>query len=137
MKRILALVLAYFFLALSVIGLFLPGLPTVPFLLLAAWFAARGSERLHKWLYSHPRLGKLLVDWQQQKAISRHSKIVAVAMLIVSWVIVFLLSDNMLFIVGLASLFIVVCLLVFADESLRLDISLPDDQEVVKAGVSE
>lgn len=114
MKRTLALVAAYFFLALSVIGIFLPGLPTVPFLLLAAWFAARGSERLYKWLYSHPRFGKLLVDWQQQKAISRHSKIAAVIMLIVSWVIIFLLSDNMLFIIGLASLFIVVGLYIIS-----------------------
>jgi uncharacterized membrane protein YbaN (DUF454 family) len=50
------LILAYFFLALAIAGIFLPGLPTVPFLLLTAWFAARGSERLHRWLYAHPHL---------------------------------------------------------------------------------
>ncbi|MCG8620239.1 MAG: YbaN family protein [Desulfobacterales bacterium] len=108
MKRIAALVLAYFFLALSIIGIFLPGLPTVPFLLLAAWFAARGSERLHKWLYSHPRFGALLSDWQEQKAISRRSKIAAVSMLLTSWVIIYTLSENILVIAGLASLFIAV-----------------------------
>lgn len=50
MPRYLALVLAYVCLALAFIGVALPGLPTVPFLLLAAWFSARGSTRLHAWL---------------------------------------------------------------------------------------
>ncbi|MFN8672207.1 MAG: YbaN family protein [Candidatus Sericytochromatia bacterium] len=85
MPKYIALVLAYFFLALAIIGVVLPGLPTVPFLLLAAWFSARGSEKLHKWIYDHPHLGKLLIDWETQKAISRKSKIIAVIMLMVSW----------------------------------------------------
>ena len=75
MTRLAALILAYFFLALAVVGVFLPGLPTVPFLILTAWFAARGSDRLHGWLYAHPRFGKLLIDWEQQGAISLTSKI--------------------------------------------------------------
>ena len=108
MKRIAALILACFFLALSVIGIFLPGLPTVPFLLLAAWFAARGSERLHQWLYAHPRFGKLLNDWNEHGAISRKSKLAAVLMLTVSWTVMFWISDNALMIAGLGLLFIVV-----------------------------
>lgn len=105
MKRFLALILAYFFLALAVIGIFLPGLPTVPFLLLTAWFAARGSDRLHTWLYEHPHLGKLLIDWEEQKAISRRSKVLAVIMLMVSWGILFSRSDNPWLLGGLAIFF--------------------------------
>ncbi len=60
--KVVALLLAYMFLGLAVIGIFLPGLPTVPFLLLAAWFSAKGSERLHNWLDAHPKFGKLLKD---------------------------------------------------------------------------
>ncbi len=87
MTPLIALILAYLFLALAIVGVLLPGLPTVPFLLLAAWFSARGSSRLHRWLYEHPHLGKLLIDWETQRAISRCSKVLAVFMLSISWVV--------------------------------------------------
>lgn len=105
MTRFLALILAYFFLTLAVVGMFLPGLPTVPFLLLTAWFAARGSERLHRWLYAHPQLGKLLIDWEQQGAVSRTSKVIAVLMLITSWLVMYYRLDNGWLLAGIAVLF--------------------------------
>jgi uncharacterized membrane protein YbaN (DUF454 family) len=85
LARYVALVLACFFLVLAIAGVVLPGVPTVPFLLLAAWFAARGSDRLHRWLLGHPRFGRMLADWETQKAISRRAKVVAVLMMAVSW----------------------------------------------------
>jgi uncharacterized membrane protein YbaN (DUF454 family) len=102
----MALILAYLFLGLAMVGVFLPGLPTVPFLLLSAWFAARGSDRLHKWLYEHPHFGKLLVDWEQSRAISRRSKIIAVVMLIVSWVVMYYQVDSILVVSGTGLFFI-------------------------------
>lgn len=95
MMRWIALILACFFLALALVGVFLPGIPTVPFLLLTAWFAARGSERLHRWLYEHPRLGRMLIDWERHGAISRTSKVAAILMLAVSWILMFLRITNM------------------------------------------
>ena len=85
MTRIAALLLAYLFVALAIIGVFLPGLPTVPFLLLAAWFSAKGSKRLNKWLYEHPNFGSVLTNWEQQGAISRKTKIIAIIMIWGSW----------------------------------------------------
>lgn len=108
LTRWAALILAYFFLALAIIGIVLPGLPTVPFLLLTAWFAAKGSERLHRWLYAHPHLGRLLIDWEQQGAISRTSKIAAVILIIVSWIIMYMHFDNPWLMTALAVLFIAV-----------------------------
>jgi len=108
MTRLVALILAYFFLALALIGILLPGLPTVPFLLLTAWFAARGSKRLHGWLYAHPHLGKLLIDWEQQGAISRTSKIIAVTMLMISWVVMYHRFSNVWLLAGIAILFLTV-----------------------------
>lgn len=94
MTRLVISLLAYFFLALAIIGIFLPGFPTVPFLLLAAWCSAKGSGRLHRWLYRHPYLGKLLMDWDTHGAISRTSKLVAIAMLSLSWVLMYQRIDN-------------------------------------------
>ena len=110
MARLVALILAYFFLALAIVGVFLPGLPTIPFLLLTAWFAARGSDRLHGWLYAHPHLGKLLIDWEQQGAVSRTSKIIAVLMLITSWVVMYQHLTNVWGLFGITVLFVAIAM---------------------------
>ena len=106
LTRPVALLIAYFFLALALIGIIIPGLPTVPFLLLAAWFSAKGSDRLHRWLYTHPHLGKLLIDWEQQGAISRSSKVIAFILLIISWLIMYYRINNAWILIGMAVLFI-------------------------------
>lgn len=103
-----SLVLAYLFLLLAIIGVALPGLPTVPFLLLAAWFAARGSEKLHRWLYAHPSFGGLLRNWEEQGAVSRRTKVIAVLLLCVSWGIMFQRSDSPWLPLFLALLFLAV-----------------------------
>ena len=72
-------VLAYVFAALAFVGVVLPGLPTTPFVLLAAWAASRGSKRMHDWLVGHPRLGPPLADWREQRAVSRRAKVLAIA----------------------------------------------------------
>jgi uncharacterized membrane protein YbaN (DUF454 family) len=105
MPRVVASLLACLFLALALAGVVVPGLPTVPFLLLAAWFSARGSERLHKWLYAHPYLGRLLIDWETRKAISRKSKVIAVLMLLVSWVVMYQHINNAWMLAGITLLF--------------------------------
>ena len=64
-------------LALGVIGIFLPLLPTTPFLLSAAYCFQKSSPRLHSWLVNHPTFGPAIEDWQQHGAISRTAKIQA------------------------------------------------------------
>lgn len=61
-------------LGLGVVGVFLPLVPTVPFLLLAAWCFSRSSPRLHNWLLRHPVFGPSIRDWRDSGAISRRGK---------------------------------------------------------------
>lgn len=68
------LALAVLSLLLGVVGLFLPVLPTVPFLLLAAWAAGYSSPRLSHWLENHPRLGPPIRDWRRAGVVSRRAK---------------------------------------------------------------
>lgn len=77
LRRGLYLALACVALALGVIGIVVPGLPTTPFVLLAAWAAARSSERLHAWLRGHRSFGPMVRDWQATGAVSRRAKWVA------------------------------------------------------------
>lgn len=59
---------------LGAVGAVTPFLPTVPLLLLAAFFFARSSERLHHWLIAHPVFGPPIYDWRERGAISTRSK---------------------------------------------------------------
>lgn len=58
----------------GLIGAFVPLLPTVPLMLLAAFCFARSSERLHHWLITHPRFGPAIQDWSDRGAIARPAK---------------------------------------------------------------
>lgn len=92
--RWLWLLLAYVALALGVIGIFLPGLPTTPFVLLAAYAAARGSDRLHAWLLGHRLYGPMIRDWQASGAVSRRAKTWALGSMAACAVIFFLTAPR-------------------------------------------
>lgn len=65
-------------LALGLLGVLLPGLPTTPFILLAAACYARASPRLHGWLLNHRWMGPMLRDWERDHSLTRRTKTVAV-----------------------------------------------------------
>lgn len=85
--KILYTALGSIALTLGIIGIFLPLLPTTPFLLLAAWLYCKSSDRLYGWLMSHPQLGSYIRNYRINKAITRRSKITAVTMLWVTMTI--------------------------------------------------
>lgn len=66
--------LGLFCVALGLIGVVLPLLPTVPFLLLATFFFANSSERLHNWIITHQTFGPMILDWQENGAIRPSAK---------------------------------------------------------------
>lgn len=66
-------------LLLGILGIFLPVLPTTPFLLLASACYLRGSERMHRWLMNQPHLGPYIRNFQAGRGIPLRAKIVALA----------------------------------------------------------
>ena len=85
--RIIWLTFGLISLTLGAIGIFLPILPTVPFILLAAFFFSKSSERLHHWLITHPKFGPPIEDWQRNRAISRRVKWYSTTSIVTAYVI--------------------------------------------------
>lgn len=86
--RQLWLAIGHVALLLGVIGVFLPLLPTTPFLLLAAFAYSKGSARFEAWLLAHPRLGPPIRDWRQGRAIRPRAKSLAALAMALSAVVI-------------------------------------------------
>jgi uncharacterized protein len=71
-------------LLLGLVGIFLPLLPTTPFVLLAAFCFARGSARWERWLLEHKRLGPIVRDWRLHHAVPLRAKQLATVMMAAS-----------------------------------------------------
>ena len=69
---------------LGMVGVVLPGLPTVPFLLVAAWAGSRGWPALEAWLLDHPTHGTTIRRWRDRGAVPRRAKWAASAMMAAS-----------------------------------------------------
>ncbi|MBQ8502041.1 MAG: YbaN family protein [Bacteroides sp.] len=78
--KILYILLGSLCLALGIIGIFLPLLPTTPFLLLSATLYFRGSPRLYNWLLAHKQLGPYIRNFREHKAIPLRAKIISVSL---------------------------------------------------------
>lgn len=79
--RTLLLAIGWLSVILGIIGIFLPVLPTTPFLLLAAACFARSSRRFYLWLVEHPRLGPWVRDYLDGQGIPLKAKIYSIALM--------------------------------------------------------
>ncbi|MEE4218552.1 MAG: YbaN family protein [Xanthomonadales bacterium] len=75
-------VLGLIFLGIAVLGVFLPLLPTTPFVLLAAGCFAQSSERMHRWILDNETFGPMVRDWEEKRCISLRVKAIAVASMV-------------------------------------------------------
>jgi len=80
-RRIFLLFVGALSLGLGVLGIFLPLLPTTPFLLLAAACFARSSPRFYHWLIHHHWLGGYIRDYRENKAMRFRAKVSAIVLL--------------------------------------------------------
>ena len=76
--RKLLIIAGTFFVVIGIIGIFLPILPTTPFLLLAAWCYARSSKRFYNWLINNKWFGKYIKNYQEGKGVPLKVKIVSI-----------------------------------------------------------
>jgi hypothetical protein len=95
-------------LLLGLVGIFVPGLPTVPFLLVAAWAGGRGWPQLERWLLEHPKHGPAIRRWREHGSVPRRAKWMATAMMLASTVIIALTPAPLHAKLGVPALMLVV-----------------------------
>jgi len=110
-RKLLLKILAVVSLVLGIIGAFVPVLPTVPFILLAAWAASRSSPRMQAWLESHPRFGPMIREWREGGVVRRPAKWAATVMMAASALVMFWVLPNR-WVPGVASA-VMACVLVW------------------------
>jgi uncharacterized membrane protein YbaN (DUF454 family) len=79
--KLLYAILGLISLFLGILGIFLPFLPTTPFLLLSAALFAKSSTRLYNWVINHKIFGKYIQSYRDEKSIPLRIKFVALAMM--------------------------------------------------------
>ena len=94
MRRPLYLASGILAFATGIIGLFLPLLPTVPFMLLAAFCFSRSNPAWEQWVVDHPRFGPPVRAWRAKRAIPRRAKWLATGMIGVNAVLAVWLLDG-------------------------------------------
>ena len=82
--RVLLMVAGALCVALGVVGIFVPVMPTTPFLLVAAACFARASPSLYRRLLASPRFGPLIVEWRRHRSIPWRTKLFAMALMAIS-----------------------------------------------------
>lgn len=96
--RIFFFILGTFFVALGIAGIFLPVLPTTPFMLLAAACYARASTRFYNWLLNNRTFGPSILEWRRYRSIPYRVKLTAIALMAIT------LSISIIFFIPLLEL---------------------------------
>jgi len=107
MKRIILLALGWGCVGLAFIGIFVPGIPTTPFLIVALWAFAQSSKKFHAWLLNHKRFGPILQNWESHRVVPRKAKILMVIFQFFA-VIMFHFSIQNIYLTGILALTLII-----------------------------
>jgi hypothetical protein len=105
--RALLVVVGSAALGLGIVGIFVPVLPTTPFLLVAAACYARSSDRLYTWLLGQPSLGRIVSEWRRSRSLPVGVKPRALLVVAVTFAISILVVDSLAVRLGLAAVALV------------------------------
>ena len=108
MNKVALLALGWICVGLGFIGIFVPGLPTTIFLIIALCAFTKSSKRLRIWLLNHKRFGPILRNWQEHKVVPLKAKILMVVLQTLVVIIVQYTFDNLFITVGLAIILLMV-----------------------------
>lgn len=95
--------LGWLFFGLGAVGVVVPGLPTVPFMLVALWLFSKSSQRFHDWLYSHRVFGPPLQQWREHGVIPLRAKLVAIITMSASLAYMIGVADVGAFVISLTA----------------------------------
>ena len=123
MKRIILLALGWSCVGLAFIGIFFPGIPTTPFLIVALWAFAQSSKKFHAWLLNHKRFGPILQNWESHRVVPRKAKILMVIFQFFA-VIMFHFSIQNIYLTGILA----ITLIIVARWVLTFPSELPADE---------
>lgn len=85
-KKVLFVIMGLFFIGLAYIGIFIPGLPTTFFAIIASWFFVKSSDRLNNWVINHPIIGKHISNWKEKRIYPKRGKYAMIGCMITSLV---------------------------------------------------
>ena len=97
MKRMILISLGWFCVGLGFIGIFVPGIPTTIFLIIALWAFTKSSKKLRNWLLNHKKFGPILQNWESHRVVPRRAKILMVILQIVAVILFHYSLQNMYF----------------------------------------
>ena len=106
--RIILLSLGLLCVGLAFIGIFVPGIPTTPFLIVALWAFAQSSKKFHTWLLNHKSFGPILRNWESHKVVPKKAKILMVTLQISAVVMIQYSLNNIFITISLAVLLLCV-----------------------------
>ncbi len=89
MKKLFWKLLGFISLGMAYIGVITPGIPYSPFVVFSAYCFAKGSPRMHAWLYNHKLFGPFLTNWGEKRVFPQKMKYFMLGMMSLSLVLMY------------------------------------------------
>ena len=114
MKRAILISLGWLCVGLGFVGVFVPGIPTTIFLIIALWAFTKSSEKLRYWLLNHKRFGPILHNWQEHKVVPRRAKILMVVLMSLAVILFYYSLQSLILTIGLIIILVSVAIYVIS-----------------------